>query len=345
MHQTWFEERVKQFKDVHKAPALDLVGWFTITPPSGPDYSHLPIHRQILQQYNESAVLLAFHPSQVQSSQASGAKLPLTIYESVYEGENVGDGDKSMQIDGEDQSLNIRFRELPYSIETGEAEMISVDYVARGGGNATAVEAPTAAPAPAPQSQAGKKKKGAKHAAEAEPKPVETTSPLSPEDEDLIANLTTRLNAVKTLESRIRLIKAYLSSLPPSFLNSSSSSNDNNPSESTTTPSTTTTPRLSYPILRNIASLIAHLSLLAPQDQEAFAIESLAQSNDVALVSLLGALGRNVQGMRELGRKAAIVETARQNLASRKTQLALQGRMVDEEYGGVVAPGGGMYIS
>jgi len=309
-------------------------------------------------------VLLAFHPSQVQSSQASGAKLPLTIYESVYEGENVGDGDKSMQIDGEDQSLNIRFRELPYSIETGEAEMISVDYVARGGGNATAVEAPTAAPAPAPQSQAGKKKKGAKHAAEAEPKPVETTSPLSPEDEDrkspydelrkkrtlidfliVIANLTTRLNAVKTLESRIRLIKAYLSSLPPSFLNSSSSNNNNNPSESTTTPSTTTTPRLSYPILRNIASLIAHLSLLAPQDQEAFAIESLAQSNDVALVSLLGALGRNVQGMRELGRKAAIVETARQNLASRKTQLALQGRMVDEEYGGVVAPGGAMYIS
>lgn len=162
----------------------------------------------------------------------------------------------------------------------------------------------------------------------------------------VIANLTTRLNAVKTLESRIRLIKAYLSSLPPSFLNSSSSSSsDNNPSESTTTPSTTTAPRLSYPILRNIASLIAHLSLLAPQDQEAFAIESLAQSNDVALVSLLGALGRNVQGMRELGRKAAIVETARQNLASRKTQLALQGRMVDEEYGGVVAPGGGMYIS
>lgn len=169
---------------MHKAPALDLVGWFTITPPSGPDFSHLPIHRQILQEYNESAVLLAFHPSQLQSSQASGAKLPLTIYESVYEGENVGDGDKSMLIDEEDQTLNIRFRELPYSIETGEAEMISVDSVARGGGNATAVEAPAAAAPAAPQAQAGKKKKGVKHGAEPEPTPAETASPLSPEDED-----------------------------------------------------------------------------------------------------------------------------------------------------------------
>lgn len=32
---------------------------------------------------------------------------------------------------------DIRFRELPYSIETGEAEMISTSFVARGGGNAT----------------------------------------------------------------------------------------------------------------------------------------------------------------------------------------------------------------
>jgi COP9 signalosome complex subunit 6 len=36
--------------------------------------------------------------------------------------------------------LNLKFRELPYSVETGEAEMISVDFVARGGGNATAVD-------------------------------------------------------------------------------------------------------------------------------------------------------------------------------------------------------------
>jgi COP9 signalosome complex subunit 6 len=45
-----------------------------------------------------------------------------------------------MDIDGEVQAKSIKFKELVYSIETGEAEMISVDFVARGGGNATAVE-------------------------------------------------------------------------------------------------------------------------------------------------------------------------------------------------------------
>jgi COP9 signalosome complex subunit 6 len=45
-----------------------------------------------------------------------------------------------MDIDGAKQAKSIKFKELVYSIETGEAEMISVDFVARGGGNATAVQ-------------------------------------------------------------------------------------------------------------------------------------------------------------------------------------------------------------
>lgn len=45
-----------------------------------------------------------------------------------------------MDIDGAVQAKSTKFRELVYSIETGEAEMIAVDFVARGGGNATAVE-------------------------------------------------------------------------------------------------------------------------------------------------------------------------------------------------------------
>lgn len=53
---------------------------------------------------------------------------------------------KSMDIDGAAQAKSTKFRELVYSIETGEAEMISVDFVARGGGNATAVEASSGDP-------------------------------------------------------------------------------------------------------------------------------------------------------------------------------------------------------
>lgn len=45
-----------------------------------------------------------------------------------------------MEIDGQDAPLDLKFRELPYSVETGEVEMISVDFVARGGGNATAID-------------------------------------------------------------------------------------------------------------------------------------------------------------------------------------------------------------
>ena len=163
------------------------MGWFTVTPPSGPNLCHLPIHRQLLQDYNETAVLLAFHPSTLTETPSTGGKLPLTIYETIYEGENVGDGDKSMQIDGQESSLSIKFRELPYSIETGEAEMISVDFVAKGVGNATAIQAQAPSPAPQPEASTkpSKDKKRGKDSPAAEKEtPEEDTSPLSPEDED-----------------------------------------------------------------------------------------------------------------------------------------------------------------
>lgn len=146
LNEVWFKERLQQYKDVHKAPVLELVGWFTATPTSGPATPHVAIHRQILNDYNETAILLAFHPSAVLNGAAMGGKLPLTIYESVYEsiksdGPIAGDADVNMEIEGQealqDSQLDLRFRELPYSVETGEAEMISVDFVARGGGIAT----------------------------------------------------------------------------------------------------------------------------------------------------------------------------------------------------------------
>lgn len=49
----------------------------------------------------------------------------------MLEGENSGDASKDMQIDSEEPKLSIRFRELPYSVETGEAEMIGVDTIAK----------------------------------------------------------------------------------------------------------------------------------------------------------------------------------------------------------------------
>ncbi len=190
LHQTWFQDRLQQYKDVHKAPALELVGWFTTAPTSGPQSQHVPIHQQIIHDYNETALLLTFHPSSVLEGAAVGGKLPLTIYESVYESGQDGKGargsgeDGSMDVEGHDGALELRFREVPYFVETGEAEMISVDFVARGGGNATAVD--------------GSVKKGAKDqslqgpAADTlrdlgkskEEKTIPDLSILSPEDEE-----------------------------------------------------------------------------------------------------------------------------------------------------------------
>ncbi|KAE8150007.1 hypothetical protein BDV25DRAFT_155269 [Aspergillus avenaceus] len=295
----WFNERVKQFKDVHKIPALDLVGWWSTAPPSGPDASHLPIHRQILQDYNESAVFLAFHPSQVKGASENGGKLPLTVYESVYEGENATESDKNMQVDGEEQSLNIRFRELPYFVETGEAEMIGIDTVARSARNA-AVDGPSRQ---ASTQEALKKKDRKDHSADAEI--------LSPDEEELIASLHTRLNAIRTLESRISLIKSYLASISESERDTPNSAR-------------------SHPILRNINALLSHLSLLSLQEQSAFSAEVLAQNNDVQLVALLGQLSDSINSMRELGKRTAILNNVRKNNASRKTQMAMQSRFEDE---------------
>jgi COP9 signalosome complex subunit 6 len=111
------------------------------------------------------------------------------------------------------------------------------------------------------------------------------------------------------------LIKSYLSSISPA-------------SEGGTTGDST--PSLSHPILRNINSLLSHLSLLSPQEQGAFSAEVLAQSNDVHLVALLGQLSSSINDMRELGKRTAILNNVRRSNVSRKTQMAMQSRFEEE---------------
>lgn len=185
LHEAWFKDRLQQYKDVHSAPALELVGWFTTSPTTGPESVHVPIHQQLLHTYNETAVLLAFHPSSVLEGAAVGGKLPLTIYESVYEN---SEGQGGMEIDGgaSEAPLELRFRELPYGVETGEAEMISVDFVARGGGNATAIDGAGRGGqgAQASQKGVGQVDRKGKAVDRESGKAVDDASILSPEDEE-----------------------------------------------------------------------------------------------------------------------------------------------------------------
>jgi COP9 signalosome complex subunit 6 len=290
-------------KDVHKVPALDLVGWYTILPTSGPQPVHLPIHRQILESYNESAILLGFHPTAVISGSVGG-KLPLTIYESNFESEeSAAESGEDKEMKDSEPQLGLKFRELPYSVETGEAEMISVDFVARGGGNATAV--PGGPTILKPDESAGKGKTRAATKADKkapEPAKVDDQHILSREDEELIASLTAKANAIKMLHARINLIATYLQNLPPNC----TSGNALESVESSTAYSP-----VNFSVLRSIQALLGRLSLMIPADAVAFEQELRSEKNDVNVVSLLGMITNSIRDIKETGRKFSVVDAGR----------------------------------
>ena len=94
-----------------------------------------------------------------------------------------------MDIDGAVQAKALKFRELVYAIETGEAEMISVDFVARGGGNATAVEgspstAKKAEAAPVDDDKKGKGKGKQKEKEKAKEETIDESAVMTAEDEE-----------------------------------------------------------------------------------------------------------------------------------------------------------------
>lgn len=177
-------------KDVHKQPPLDLVGWFTLGPRSGPQPHILPIHSHISEFYTESPLLVLFHPEDAFSEATAAGKLPLTLYEPISENVTSDPNDKAMDIDGAVQARSTKFKELVYTIETGEAEMISVDFVARGGGNATAVEgttAPKAGPSKVDEA-AGKKSSRGKQKEKKDDKekdvPIDESLVMTAEDDE-----------------------------------------------------------------------------------------------------------------------------------------------------------------
>lgn len=300
---------------VHKDRKLDLVGWYTLLPPSGPSPTILPIHSQIIEGWNESAILLGFHPQEVMEHSVGG-KLPLTIYESNYEvndskAENDGE-DKKME-DG-DSMLRLRFREVPYSVETDETEMISMNYVASGGGNAAA-----SAPAPAAKDERPARSiesngKGKRRLVESEvddkkDELLDDAAVLTREEDEMLASLTAKANAIKMLHSRIQLITTYLERLPPSFTSGVSQE------ESMDTDSNNTTPSLN--VLRQIQALISRLDLVIPSDKEAFEKEVQSETNNVHLVGLLNSIMQGVNQARDVGKKFHAIESGK-NAAGRR---------------------------
>ncbi|ORY15152.1 hypothetical protein BCR34DRAFT_533319 [Clohesyomyces aquaticus] len=322
----WFSKRLDDFKDVHKQPQLDIVGWFTLGPATGPQPEHLPIHTRISELYNDTPILCLFHPSDAFSESTAAGKLPLTLYESVYENATGSPNDKAMDIDGAMQTKALKFKELVYTVETGEAEMIGVDFVARGGGNATAVEGapPPKGDSKAPEEEKSKKGKG-KGKEKVKEEAIDESTVLTAEDEELLSTLTAKANAIRMLSRRISLLRAYLTSLPPSYLSDPS------------LPFTTPAPSADHPlplnhtILRSISAMLSRINILAPPDSEAFTLESQQESSDVQLVALLSSITNSVSAAKDLGRKSYIVEHAKHQ--GRKGGMGMI-------MGGYDAPGG-----
>lgn len=304
-------------RTIHKSPQLDLVGWYTLLPRAGPNPSVLPIHSWLLSEHNESSLLLAFHPEEA-VDQSAGSRLPLTIYESNYEvdepkADSTGE-DKEMK--DSDAPLKLKFRELPYSVESGEAEMISMDFVAQGAGNATLVKPKEPAKTGNVLQEVegegkGKGKgKGKQKASENEKKQQDSSTPvpdehvLSREEEELIGSLTTKANAIKMLQARIKLLLTYLERLPPSSISGGST-----PSAAEQQSDAHTTP--SHTILRSIQALANRLALLVPSDTAAFQQELLSEANDVHIVSLLNDVMQSATGIRDIGKKHQVLDSAK----------------------------------
>ncbi|KAI9066712.1 COP9 signalosome subunit 6 [Trametes sanguinea] len=119
--------RKEQYKQVF--PSLEFIGWYTVA--ERPTSRHIALHEQVCKYsftlYSSTPLLLVLQPSTVfaASADASGS-LPLKAYEPTVE--------------IRDRKTRSVFIEAPFSVETGEAERIAVDYAAKGGSAGTSLE-------------------------------------------------------------------------------------------------------------------------------------------------------------------------------------------------------------
>ncbi|KAI8075409.1 putative COP9 signalosome, subunit CSN6 [Gilbertella persicaria] len=142
--------KLEQLKQVF--PTLDFMGWYSLG--STPSETDLRLHEQFLQ-LNESALFLQLDPNTLTTS--GGVKeFPVDIYESIMDIVN--------------ERTRLAFIKADYKVETGEAERIAVDHVAK------------------PSSSSAETGLGS----------------------TLISHLTTQRNAIAMLHTRIQFLLQYL---------------------------------------------------------------------------------------------------------------------------------------
>ncbi|KAK4099376.1 hypothetical protein N658DRAFT_430239 [Parathielavia hyrcaniae] len=327
LDQEWFRQRLEQMKLVHKSPALDLVGWYSLVPKTGPTAQHLPIHRQI-SAHNESAVLLGLHIEDMLTP-TSGDPLPITIYESNLEADDnrdAGGEDKEMKDAESAAKMVLRFRKLPYSTETGEAEMIAMQFIREGGASASvdstekhiveqfdkkiAVTDGKGKRRAVAYEESSKSKKDAPGPSAEQGAAANPDANLTRAEAEYMSALQAKYNATKMLRSRLGLLIAYLQQLPPDFAAGEQTSSEAAASNNAhTTPSNT--------ILRHIQALVTNAGLVAPAEQAALEREIQRETNDVKVISMVADLMSSINEAREAGKKFLVVDSQRQSRQGR----------------------------
>lgn len=128
------------YADKQVFPSLELIGWYTVT--QEPTSRHIALHEEVRSSfgpqislhyiltvymkfvaYTANPILLILQPLGTVKTDGTGLALPLKAYESTVE--------------IRDRSSRNVFVEASFSVETGEAERIAVDWVAKGGEGGT----------------------------------------------------------------------------------------------------------------------------------------------------------------------------------------------------------------
>jgi COP9 signalosome complex subunit 6 len=313
-------------KDVHKHPVLDLLGWYAVVPKQGPQQYMHTLQIKLSTAFPECSLLLGFHPEAVAEFSDDG-QLPITIWETRFE--RIASGEDQVVASDAKAKIKATYTEVPYTIETGEAEMISVDYVAKGTANANATATETSNKKSDSEgkllSQGSSEDVKIQHGNLARKQQLEqlprnsngaetsaSRGSLSREDEELIASLATRANAIKMLQSRLTLFRRYIDHLPVSYTGTAAESEDaSSPARVLQSRYGTKASPIDDCAIRSIYALLSRLALLVPDNSTAFNQAMLAEQNEVELTELLASLGQSITSAHTVGNKHAIIENAR----------------------------------
>ncbi|KDQ54790.1 hypothetical protein JAAARDRAFT_134778 [Jaapia argillacea MUCL 33604] len=115
--------RRDQYKQVF--PSLEFIGWYSVAPE--PTSRHIALHEQFTN-YTSTPLLLLLTPSfpSLPTKAITNQTLPFKAFEPT--------------IEIRDRKTRSVYVEAAYSVETGEAERIAVDWTARGGEGGTSLE-------------------------------------------------------------------------------------------------------------------------------------------------------------------------------------------------------------